>query len=824
MAHAAIGAGYYGLPYLAAYAGGRWAHKKPKKNSVDFRRGQTPEQEMFYLLATSPQKISGLLLQNSVPGAGTTKKTNTQLTVGEVVRLMIYYFAEHQKDRCGNEGQNCIDRYDNFLQKYSATSEDDVLDNDVSGLTDDKRYYALRESNKTWLRNYFGDETAVIPGDYKKGSSDWYKRTNGKMIHLTPYDKGVGVWSRDEEQSNKGLYARSVEPKIKALDPRQYFPFTKRRQRPTAVKQSWVHDVTHNVPTTVKRAPISSSKKQTTYQLTARAFEKLAKHVKPKTGVYDPYDPKPVRQPIQYIGIINEMIVGQQDTFTKSQLQQWVENERSFYMDNDPISGHALFGPEYFKSLQANIGNFLRDSRYVIVHHPSMVSEEEEIPTTVKGATSKVKQVNKGKHAVHHKTIEKKSAAKSLLHLGKSEKDKENEKERRVAYSLMKYKNPNIRRWDSKRDGAHPFLQYPTKSLTDTMKYYRSLPGKYYQQFYDGAFNYYETMSSDEQIKLLSEIEGNYAVEKNGYYESAMIAGVKGDDFKLGVYLSKKDKEIVRRLLKSLLTKFSESELQSRIPPQDDLVVRELKKLIKKAAPTNRRSRGASGPPRQKKNFKFPPHPSRWATNAADDEKLHKHKKMMDACAERREQFPEADGKNLSLEYMNTWKTWKSGTCPDVWAPYLSWDGKTVENSDYGFCCSNVEDEPYKFSRYLAARQTHEKRHMTESGSQAVANGKERLKALRQKVGGTGKQQANRLCEDGADVVTMEPVVDGDFVSLGFDKCLSTSTLKRLRDSPAGLSINPFTQMPFTKNQLRDIQDLLNGRAVHYNDDGHRVF
>ena len=54
-------------------------------------------------------------------------------------------------------------------------------------------------------------------------------------------------------------------------------------------------------------------------------------------------------------------------------------------MDNDLVSGNPFFGPKYFKSLQANIGKFLHDERYVITHGMSLFDREEEeasVPTS----------------------------------------------------------------------------------------------------------------------------------------------------------------------------------------------------------------------------------------------------------------------------------------------------------------------------------------------------------------------------------------------------------------------------------------------------------
>ncbi len=86
-------------------------------------------------------------------------------------------------------------------------------------------------------------------------------------------------------------------------------------------------------------------------------------------------------------------------------------------------------------------------------------------------------------------------------------------------------------------------------------------------------------------------------------------------------------------------------------------------------------------------------------------------------------------------------------------------------------------------------------------------------------VWGAATEQARRLCEKGEDSVTMEPLEDGYFLSLGHGKCLSTNTLARMDESAAGLELNPYTQMPFEDDELSNIDALLNGRAVHYSDE-----
>lgn len=108
-------------------------------------------------------------------------------------------------------------------------------------------------------------------------------------------------------------------------------------------------------------------------------------------------------------------------------------------------------------------------------------------------------------------------------------------------------------------------------------------------------------------------------------------------------------------------------------------------------------------------------------------------------------------------------------------------------------------------------------------GLAAFASGLESLwNLLDSEVGseGWGQQdghRARRDCEDGESKISFAPLEDGKYVRLGSGKCLSKQDLEGLRRTNQ-LQLNPYTRVPFTYTQKSDIDDVLRGVPVIYDD------
>lgn len=112
---------------------------------------------------------------------------------------------------------------------------------------------------------------------------------------------------------------------------------------------------------------------------------------------------------------------------------------------------------------------------------------------------------------------------------------------------------------------------------------------------------------------------------------------------------------------------------------------------------------------------------------------------------------------------------------------------------------------------------------LASEGLAAFARGLESLwKLLYDEVGsdGWGRRsglRALRDCEDGESKISFALLEDGKYVRLGSGKCLSKQDLESLRRTNQ-LELNPYTRVPFTYTQKIDIEDVLRGVPVFYDD------
>jgi len=70
------------------------------------------------------------------------------------------------------------------------------------------------------------------------------------------------------------------------------------------------------------------------------------------------------------------------------------------------------------------------------------------------------------------------------------------------------------------------------------------------------------------------------------------------------------------------------------------------------------------------------------------------------------------------------------------------------------------------------------------------------------------------VCEDGESKISFQRVKPGYFIHLGHGYCLSARDLSDMASSSVGVSVNPYTQQPFTRSQKQDIARLLRGERL----------
>lgn len=71
-----------------------------------------------------------------------------------------------------------------------------------------------------------------------------------------------------------------------------------------------------------------------------------------------------------------------------------------------------------------------------------------------------------------------------------------------------------------------------------------------------------------------------------------------------------------------------------------------------------------------------------------------------------------------------------------------------------------------------------------------------------------------QVCQDGKSAMSLERVRSGYFIHLGFGDCLTDRDLRDMSRSSMGVTINPYTQEPFTQRQKSDINKLLRGERL----------